>query len=61
MIAWLTANAGTVLVALVLLSAVALILAGMRRDRRQGRTSCGCSCENCALHGQCHTAPPLKR
>ncbi len=53
MFTWLAENAGTVLISLVLLAVVATILASMRRSRRAGKPSCGCSCESCALHGKC--------
>ncbi len=47
MFAWLAANAGTIAAALVLLGIVAAAVAGMRRERKQGKCSCGMHCENC--------------
>jgi len=43
---------GTILVAGVLLLAVAAIVAGLIRDKQQGKTSCGCGC-NCATCKGC--------
>ena len=61
MLTWLSANLGTILVLAVLLAVVGMILRKMIRDKRQGKTSCGCGCEGCALHGQCHGgAKPAK-
>ena len=41
MIAWIVANIGTILVALAVLGVVAAVIAVMRRDRKQGKPSCG--------------------
>ena len=49
---------GTVLVLAVLLVVVGLIVRGMVRDRKQGKSSCGCGCAGCAMHGSC---PAQKR
>ncbi len=54
MITWLTENASTLAVAFVLLVVVALIIRKLIRDRRAGRTSCGCGCANCPSRGMCH-------
>ncbi|MCC8074717.1 MAG: FeoB-associated Cys-rich membrane protein [Clostridiales bacterium] len=61
MIAWLTANAGTIVVGLILLAIVAAILRGMLRDRKQGKHSCGGGCAGCPHAcggGSCHAAAP---
>lgn len=42
---------GTVLVLAVLLVVVGLIVRGMVRDRKQGKSSCGGDCASC--HGGC--------
>ena len=54
MLRWLTENAGTILVSLALLALVAWIVARLRRDRRQGRSSCGGHCGACPMAGSCH-------
>ncbi len=51
---WISANAGTLVILLVLAAVVTLIVRKMLRDRKQGRTSCGCGCEHCAMSGRCH-------
>ena len=43
---------GTVLVLAVLVVIVGLIVWGMVKDRKQGKSSCGGDCANC--HGKCH-------
>ena len=35
---------GTVLVSMALVGLVAWIIAGMRKDKKQGKSACGCSC-----------------
>ncbi len=42
---------GTVLVLAVLLVVVGLIVRGMVKDRKQGKSSCGGDCASC--HGGC--------
>ncbi|MBQ1413681.1 MAG: FeoB-associated Cys-rich membrane protein [Clostridia bacterium] len=54
MLDFLTANLGNIIVLAVLLLAVVLIIISMRRDRKNGKSSCGCSCANCPSAGICH-------
>ena len=54
MINWLTDNLGTILVSSILLLTVAGIIVRMRFNKKNGNSSCGCGCANCAAHGQCH-------
>ncbi len=42
MAAWLTAHLATVLICLVLAAIVVLILLSLIRDRKKGKSSCGC-------------------
>jgi len=53
---WLENNWGTLLVAAVLVLIVGLVIRGMIRDRKAGKTSCGSNCAGCALAGSCHAA-----
>jgi hypothetical protein len=54
MLAWLTANLGTIIITLALIAIVAAVIVQMVKDKKQGKGSCGCDCENCAMHGKCH-------
>ena len=45
---------GTVFVALILAAVITGIVISIIRDRKAGKNSCGCGCENCAMKGQCH-------
>ena len=52
----LTDNIGTILVLAVVAAAVVLIIRHMKKDKAQGKSSCGCNCAHCALHGTCHAS-----
>lgn len=54
MLAWLSENIGTILICAVLLAVVAAIIVGLVRDRKKGKSSCGCGCVNCPMSGSCH-------
>ncbi|MBO7708976.1 MAG: FeoB-associated Cys-rich membrane protein [Lachnospiraceae bacterium] len=47
-------NAGTILVSLILIGVVILITAGFYKDRKKGRSCCGCNCGCCPMSGTCH-------
>ena len=51
---WLVSNIGTIVTLLVLCIVVVLIIKHMRKNKASGKTSCGCGCENCAMHATCH-------
>ena len=61
MIAFLTANAGTIAVLIVVLCVVGLIIRQLRKDKKCGRGFCGNNCAHCAASGNCeHHASPQK-
>jgi hypothetical protein len=51
---WLQANMGTIIVGLILLVIVGLIVRSILKDKRKGKSSCGCGCANCTMHCQSH-------
>ena len=55
MLQWFSANAGTLVLCILLLAVVAMIVRSLLRQRKQGKSSCGCNCAHCAMHGSCHT------
>lgn len=57
---WFSANIGTILVLLIVCALVALVVRKMIRDRRKGKSSCGCNCAHCAMAGSCHSANQQK-
>ena len=54
MFAWLSANLANVLIVLVLIAVTAGIIVKLCRDKKNGKSSCGCNCAHCAMHGMCH-------
>ncbi len=56
MLQWLSSNLATILICLALIAIVAAIITGMVRDKKKGKSSCGCGCENCAMSAACHAA-----
>lgn len=54
MIAWLSENLATIVIALFLLVIVAAIVVRMVRNKRMGKSSCSCGCSSCAMNGACH-------
>ncbi len=54
MITWITQNAGTIIVGLVLLAFLGLVAFSLIHKMKKGETSCGCGCSKCAMQGECH-------
>ena len=44
----------TVIISLVLLAIVAGIITKMVKDKKAGKSSCGCGCSNCPMSSDCH-------
>ena len=51
MLQWISAHIGTILICLALAAIVILILRSLIRQKKQGKSSCGCNCAHCAMHG----------
>ena len=54
MLQWIGENAGTIVGSLLLIALVTWIVIRMRKDRKQGKSSCGCNCGCCPMAGSCH-------
>ncbi len=50
---WIIANAGTIIVCVVLIAIIALIIRSLVKNRKRGKSSCGNSCAHCAMAGNC--------
>ncbi|MBO7668252.1 MAG: FeoB-associated Cys-rich membrane protein [Firmicutes bacterium] len=46
---------GTFIVLLVLAAVVVMTVRRLARDKKAGRSSCGCGCSHCAMADKCHT------
>ena len=42
------------IIMMVVAGVLAAIIFSIVRDKKKGKSSCGCGCENCAMKGQCH-------
>ncbi len=60
MLQWIEANLSTILICFALIVIVAMIIWHLVRQKKQGKSSCGCTCAHCALSGSCHSAPNSK-
>ena len=54
MFQWIGDNAGTIIVSAVLIALVAGIVIRMRKDKKQGKSSCGCNGGSCPMAGARH-------
>lgn len=51
---WLFENLSTIIIFAVLAAVIVLIIKSMRKDKKSGKSSCGCNCASCALSKSCH-------
>lgn len=55
MLAWISKNIGTIIVCIVLATIIAAIVCKVVKDKKSGKSSCGCNCAHCAMAGSCHS------
>ena len=53
MLAFISDNIATVIICAVLIAVVAAIIVGMAKNRKKGKSSCGCGCAGCPMNGSC--------
>ena len=58
MLAWLSANLVNIVICAILILVVGLIIRGMIRDRKAGKSSCGGNCGSCGACGGCSGCKP---
>ncbi|MBO7338997.1 MAG: FeoB-associated Cys-rich membrane protein [Lachnospiraceae bacterium] len=51
---FLVANAGTIVISIILVAVLSFILYNMIKNKRRGKSSCGCNCNCCPAGGACH-------
>ncbi len=56
MLTFLTENLANILIIAALSAVAALIITHMVRNRKKGKTSCGCGCQNCPMSDTCRSA-----
>lgn len=55
MLEWIGVNLGNIAVTAILAAAVILLIVKMIKDKKSGKSSCGCGCKSCAMKGKCYT------
>ena len=53
MLTWLAANLANIVIIVVLAFVVGLAVRSMIRNKKAGKSSCGCDCASCASRGSC--------
>ncbi|MBP5332032.1 MAG: FeoB-associated Cys-rich membrane protein [Lachnospiraceae bacterium] len=51
---WFRSNIANVLIVLILICLVGLAVRVIIRNKRSGKSSCGCDCCNCPVSDGCH-------
>ncbi|MBQ8825401.1 MAG: FeoB-associated Cys-rich membrane protein [Ruminococcus sp.] len=54
MLEWISQNLATIIISVIVIAVVATIIIKMMRDKKNGKTSCGCGCDNCPSSSMCH-------
>ncbi len=54
MFMWFNENLANIIICMVLIAVVALIITGMFKNKRKGKSSCGSGCAGCPMSGSCH-------
>ena len=50
-------NFSTILVLLVICGIIALVIRSMVKNKKAGKSTCGCGCSACAMSEVCHKEP----
>ncbi len=51
---WIQGHVAVVLICAALAAIVVLIIRGLIRDKKKGKSTCGANCAHCAMSGSCH-------
>ncbi len=53
MLEWIKDNIGTIIVGAALVLLIAFIIVRMVKNKKQGKSACGCGCSDCAMKASC--------
>lgn len=53
MLKFIIENLSSIIIGAVLIAAVVSIILSLRRNKKQGKSACGCGCADCAMSGVC--------
>lgn len=54
MLSWFSENLSTIVVSAVLAAVFAGVIYTMVKNKKNGKSSCGCGCSSCPMSGSCH-------
>ena len=54
LVEWMRHNIANVLIVLILIVAVGLAVRAILRNKKNGKSSCGCDCGCCPMSESCH-------
>ena len=55
MVNWISANTGNIIAIVILAAVVAAIVTNLVKQKKRGKSSCGCSCSSCPMGGSCNS------
>lgn len=54
MIDFIVNNLSTILISVFLIAIIAAVIVLLVKDKKHGKSTCGCGCKNCAMRGECN-------
>lgn len=54
MMEFLSENIATIIVCILLMAVVLLVISKLRKDKKAGKSACGCKCAGCPNASVCH-------
>ena len=52
---WISENTGNIIAMVILAAVVAAIVINLVKQKKRGKSSCGCSCGSCLMKNSCHS------
>ncbi len=54
MLEYFLSNLGTIIIGFIVAAVTVIAVICMIRNKKRGKSSCGCGCTDCPMHGNCH-------
>lgn len=54
MLGFIYENLATIVICILLIGIVSAIVTKLVKDKKKGKSPCGCNCGSCAMSGSCH-------
>lgn len=52
---WISENIGNIIAIVILAAVIAAIVIHLIKQKKRGKSSCGCSCDSCPMKNSCHS------